>query len=233
MEPDYFIAILWLFWVAIILKKIANYRGIILFSYLLLIVSLFSIIFWGSYIDKYLGTNIFDLTWKVFTKIDVLLGRSSRFEEFGLLNPDQHIIPVWEWSDAYINKTKIIFENHFGLGFVFGIVGPFLKETLRRPEFIPFFIEGIIIIMTPIILFLYIIVKKLFNYNNINCLNYIYGVIPAIILVMIVHALFGILNPGTAIRWRVNFELLFYFAPMLLYFNILESKNEKNNSLSS
>ena len=50
---------------------------------------------------------------------------------------------------------------------------------------------------------------------------------------MIIHAYFGILNPGTAIRWRVNFELIFYFAPLLIYFNLKSSKNENNNSLSS
>tara|TARA_B110001469_G_C9488516_1_gene244568 strand:+ start:57 stop:185 length:129 start_codon:yes stop_codon:yes gene_type:complete len=39
---------------------------------------------------------------------------------------------------------------------------------------------------------------------------------------IIIHAPFGILNPGTAIRWRVNFELIFYLAPILIY---MKSKN--------
>jgi hypothetical protein len=235
LRPHYFICIPWLFWVAVVLKKQSNYKCIFLFSYLFIIISFFSIIFWGSYIDNYFGTNLFDITWRAYTSIDSSMGRSTRFDELGLAAPD-HFFTVnsrWIGNEAYKDISSRNFQNYFGLGFIFGIVGPFLKETVRRPEFIPFFIEGIIILISPIILFLYMKVKKLFNYKDINCLNYIYGVFPAIILVMIVHALFGILNPGTAIRWRVNFELIFYFAPMLLYFNILESKNEKNNSLSS
>jgi hypothetical protein len=43
----------------------------------------------------------------------------------------------------------------------------------------------------------------------------------AIIILVLVHAPFGILNPGSAIRWRVNFELIFYMAPLLLF---LEAK---------
>ena len=75
--------------------------------------------------------------------------------------------------------------------------------------------------------------KNLYKSDNINCLNYIYGVLPTIVLIMLIHAFFGVLNPGTAIRWRVNFELIFYFAPLLLYFNLLESKNENNITSSS
>ena len=56
---------------------------------------------------------------------------------------------------------------------------------------------------------------------------------PAIFLLMIIHAYFGILNPGTAIRWRINFELIFYFAPYLIYLNLKEFKNEKNSTFSS
>ncbi|MDC1280808.1 hypothetical protein N8Z28_00835 [bacterium] len=235
LRPHYFICIPWLFWVAVVLKKQSYYKYIFLFSYLFIIISLFSIIFWGSYIDNYFGTNLFDITWRAYMSIDSSMGRSTRFDELGLASFDHQLMKNSRWTgnEAYKDILSRNFQNYFGLGFIFGIIGPFLKETLRRPEFIPFFIEGTIILISPIILFLYMKIKKLFNYKDINCLNYIYGVFPAIILVMIVHALFGILNPGTAIRWRVNFELIFYFAPMLLYFNILESKNEKNNSLSS
>ena len=231
LRPHYFICIPWLFWVSVILKTKLNHKSIILFSYLFIILSLFFILFGGSYIDDYFNINLFDIQSRAFHAIDVS-ARASRFDYLGLSNPDHHFSPH-KWDVLHLKKTLLIFQNYFGLGFFFGIIGPFLNETIKRPEFIPFFIEGIIILISPIILFLYIRVKKLFSYNNIYCLNYIYGVLPAIILVMIIHAYFGVLNPGTAIRWRINFELIFYFAPMLLYFNITESKNEKNNSLPS
>ena len=120
----------------------------------------------------------------------------------------------------------------FIIGFFYGIIGPFIEETIKRPEFLPFFIEGIIILSAPSIFLIYFKYKKI-NKKNIYYLNYIYGVLPAIILVMIFHSFSGIFNPGTAIRWRINFELLFYFAPYLIFLNLKELKNEKNLTLSS
>jgi len=38
----------------------------------------------------------------------------------------------------------------------------------------------------------------------------------------IIHAPSGILNPGTAIKWRVNLELIFNLATNLIY---MRSKN--------
>ena len=124
-------------------------------------------------------------------------------------------------------------NNLFFVGFIYGIIGPFYEEVINRFEFIPFFIEGVIIMSFPIIIFIRMLIIQKNIFNNINFLNYVYGLFPAIILVMIVHAFFGLFNPGTAIRWRINFELIFYFAPFLLYFKNLEIKNEKNNTFPS
>ena len=113
------------------------------------------------------------------------------------------------------------FISHLDTGMLFGIVGPFPSELLHRPEFIPFFIEGIIILISPLIIGIFLFKKTRKTKNNIYILNFIYGVVPAIIIVALVHAPFGVLNPGSAIRWRVNFELIFYMAPLLLF---LEAK---------
>ena len=113
------------------------------------------------------------------------------------------------------------FISHLDTGMLFGIVGPFPSELLDRPEFIPFFIEGIIILISPLIIGIFLFKKTRKTKNNIYILNFIYGVVPAIIIVALMHAPFGVLNPGSAIRWRVNFELIFYMAPLLLF---LEAK---------
>ena len=65
------------------------------------------------------------------------------------------------------------------------------------------------------------VVKIIKNNNHIYFLNFIYGVVPAIIIAALIYAPFGILNRSSAIRWRVNFELIFYMAPLLLF---LEAK---------
>ena len=165
--------------------------------------------------------NLFDIRWRAFSSIDIN-GGASRNYDLGFDKLD------------LANSQNVLkhFNKFFGLGFVFGIVGPLPGELINRLEFLPFFIEGVVILLSPLLILFLLIKSNLYKYDNINCLNYVYGVLPTIILIMLVHAFFGILNPGTAIRWRVNFELIFYFAPFLLYSNILESKNENNSHTS-
>ena len=228
LRPHYALCLPWLFWVAIILKKTSNYKLIFLASYLSLLVIIIFIIFFGEHIDNFFKVNLFDLRWRALSGIDID-GRASRHFDLGL---DKHITNRGDISNHFVtqwNTTAALkdFNHFFGLGFIFGIIGPFISEVIARPIFTPFFIEGIIILFSPLIILSLIIKNKLYSKNDVNCLNYIYGVLPAIIILMIVHAFFGILNPGSAIRWRVNFELIFYFAPLLLYFNILELNNKK------
>ena len=50
-------------------------------------------------------------------------------------------------------------------------------------------------------------------------LFFYYMIFPSLIILVIIHSPFGILNPGSGIRWRVNFETIFYLTPLLLYLN--------------
>lgn len=121
--------------------------------------------------------------------------------------------------------TLEAFKSKMSIGIVFGIIGPLPSELVRRPEFIPFFIEGIVVLIAPFAIG-FILFKKTREINNhVYFSNLIYGVVPAIIILVLIHAPFGILNPGSAIRWRVNFELIFYMAPLLLF---LEAKKNEH-----
>lgn len=117
--------------------------------------------------------------------------------------------------------TLEAFKSQISTGMLFGIIGPLPSELLCRPEFIPFFIEGIVVLIAPLAIGFILFKKTLEIKNHIYFSNFIYGVAPAIIILVLTHAPFGILNPGSAIRWRVNFELIFYMAPLLLF---LEAK---------
>jgi hypothetical protein len=222
LRPHYAICLIWLFWAAFILKNTSNYKLLIFIPYCITICIFLLIIFFGENIDPLIKMNIFDLRWTAFSAIDVN-GGASRHYDLGFNNL------------ALANQQNLLkhFNSFFGLGFIFGIVGPLPSELINRPEFIPFFIEGLTILISPLLILFFLIKRNLYKSDNINCLNYIYGVLPTIVLIMLIHAFFGVLNPGTAIRWRVNFELIFYFAPLLLYFNLLESKNENNITSSS
>jgi hypothetical protein len=93
--------------------------------------------------------------------------------------------------------------------------------VLKRIEFLPFFIEGVIILLSPLLIYILasrhalpqeVLFKKIFWW----CL------IPAILMLMLIHAPFGLLNPGSATRWRTNFEQIFYLAPLLLLYRFID-----------
>mgnify|MGYP001499409492 CR=1 FL=1 len=235
LRPHYTFPIFWLFWVVFIIKNFKNFKPVLFCSLFLALTSCLYIIFFGGYIDNYLSTNLFDLRWRAFTAID-FNAKASRFFElgFGNFQNDVNIVAgkvVFASDEAYELISQKM-NSFFITGFFYGIIGPFVEETTKRPEFLPFLIEGIVILSIPFMFLIYLKYKKI-NNKNIFYLNYIYGVLPAIILVMIIHSLFGIFNPGTAIRWRINFELIFYFAPYLIYLNLKELNNEKNSTFSS
>jgi hypothetical protein len=124
-----------------------------------------------------------------------------------------------------IIQTLEAFKSQMSTGMLYGIIGPLPSELLRRPEFIAFFIEGIAVLIAPLAIGFILFKKTLEINNNVYFSNFIYGVLPAIIILVLIHAPFGILNPGSAIRWRVNFELILYMAPLLLF---LEAKKNEH-----
>ena len=130
-------------------------------------------------------------------------GFSSRHAFFNI-DPTQ---PFLEFD------RSLIFKYSF-----FSIIGPFPTE-LDRIEFIPFFLEGLAILLVPFFTLLYFLNE---NKNDKYSLLFKLSVLPAILMTFVIHAPFGILNPGSAIRWRVNFELLFYAYPLILI--LLSSK---------
>ncbi len=237
LRPHYTICIIWLFYAAIIIGKTNYFKEILIISYLLILSFLLIILFLGNELDSILKINFFDIRWRAFASIDIK-GNASRHIDLGLLDVANKNLckgnTLCDW--ILIGNKKFLLESqftqYFGTGFIFGIVGPFPNEVLERPEFAPFFLEGVMILFSPLVFLIIIKSFQKFNDRNVYFLNYVYGVLPAIFLVMLIHAFFGILNPGTAIRWRVNFELIFYFAPLLIFFNIHEFKNDKDNTLS-
>ena len=52
----------------------------------------------------------------------------------------------------------------------------------------------------------------------------------AILALLVLHAPFGLLNPGSATRWRVNFESAFHMAPLLLLYGFLDNDLHENHS---
>ncbi len=204
LRPHYTISLLWLAFSALVIKNnMFNFK-------------IFSVIKAESYKE---ANN----------RVIILLFITTIFGIAYLLMPeltDRGYNGIDTMARASRNLTLNIhtleaFKSHMSTGMLFGIIGPLPSELLRRPEFLPFFIEGIVILIAPFAIGFILFNKTQGTKSHIYFFNFIYGVVPAIIILLLIHAPFGILNPGSAIRWRVNFELIFYMAPLLLF---LEAK---------
>ena len=141
-----------------------------------------------------------ELLWRAFAGIEAS-ARASRFELFGI-------------APMSVDGFQA-FKSYIPLGTLIGVVGPLPFEVFNRIEFLPFLIEGVLILLFPLMIYGWAIKHpppqiEVFNMMFWWCL------MPAVIILMVIHAPFGVLNPGSAVRWRTNFEQIFYLAPFLL-----------------
>jgi hypothetical protein len=204
-RPHYALAFGWLFLSIYVLKKFQKNAPIVLLASLFLFAIISYFYIWN------------DLLLRGFGGIDPA-ARASRYELLDL-------IPFTD--EGFMQyKTKVI------LGMIWGIVGPLPSEVFIRLEFLPFFIEGVLIFLFPVIFIILAMRIKLQYKKNFYKILF-FCLVPAIFILLFMHAPFGILNPGTAIRWRVNFEQVFYLVLMLLFFRIMDVTSKENSSLPS
>ena len=104
---------------------------------------------------------------------------------------------------------------------IFSIIGPTPQEIFLRIEFVPFIFEGVLILIFPFLIYFYSLTQTYLNKKLFNKI-FFYSIITTLILLITIHAPFGILNPGTGIRWRVNFECIFYLLPFLIYIKCIK-----------
>ena len=200
LRPHYLVCIVWLYLSLVIVKYYYNYKNLIL-------ILSFTGLFFSCFIIIYSDTVL----WRALSSIEYY-ARASRFVDFNILPPqigsDLHLR-----DDIFIYFKEALIKN-----WIYSIIGPRFNEIFIRIEFIPFFIEGIFILSFPIICYLYALKMKINEFKKYKLL-FFYCLIPSLMLIILVHAPFGILNPGTGIRWRVNFETIFYITPLLIFFN--------------
>ncbi|QWD21895.1 hypothetical protein G6688_01745 [Polynucleobacter paneuropaeus] len=145
------------------------------------------------------------------------LARSSRFVSLGI--------------DPGSMAGYLKYKTSVPLGAVYGIVGPLPSEVWQRIEFLPFFIEGLLILFAPLLIYIYAL-KANFKAKPLFIKLFWWSLVPAMIMLMVLHAPFGLLNPGSATRWRTNFDQVFYFAPLLLLFGLMDNDKKTNPSSS-
>jgi len=205
LRPHYGVVIVWLFSATYLMKKLGSRAWYVMLALMAAAVVATYFFAWS------------DILYRGFGAIDDS-ARSSRFELFG-------IIP-------HVDEGFQRFKQFVPLGIIAGIVGPLPSEVLARPEFLPFFLEGLFVLLSPIFIYRYA-AKQEFSGKILFFRIYWWCLVPALLSLMILHAPFGLLNPGSATRWRTNFETLFYMAPLLLLFRLTDRNCHEDSTFSS
>jgi len=203
LRPHYAVAIAWIFVAVMLLKRWNKMAYPILAGLLIVGVLTFYLFVWENLL--YRGYGAIEYT-----------ARASRYLELGIL-PN---------TSAGFEK----FKSWMPLAVLVGIVGPFPSEVWRRIEFLPFFLEGVLILLSPVFIVFWVMRGKLQKRREFFQ-AFCWCLVPAILMLMVLHAPFGILNPGSATRWRTDFEQVFYLAPLLLMYRHMDDAHTKNHSL--
>jgi len=144
--------------------------------------------------------------------------RASRFAVFGI--------------DKKTSAGFELYKSLVPLGALLGIIGPMPTELFTRPVFIPFFMEGVLILLFPVGMYFYAC-KQSFQQKQLFKTIFWLSLVPAILALVVLHAPFGLLNPGSATRWRVNFEAIFHIAPFLLLYSFIDNDRHANHPFPS
>jgi hypothetical protein len=202
LRPHYAVILLW-FMVSISALKKWGFRG----SYRFLLV--FSITIIGL-----IYFNVWEeILFRGFTAIDPT-ARYSRYDYFQI-QPNA--------GNGSLEPGFIRFKELLFLGWIVGIIGPMPFEVFARPVLIIFMIEGFLILVSPAIFF-YIAYRLIIKRKNLFFYIFFLSLIPSYFYLIWIHAPFGLLNFGSAIRWRINFETAFYLFPFLLMLDFIYEK---------
>lgn len=196
MRPHYGIVLIWLFASTALVKRF-QVRAIplLLISYFCFALVIYYFV-WDNLLLRGFGGIEF-------------AARASRFDSLGIE------------PKSFLGFEK--FKSFIPLGIIIGIIGPLPSELITRIEFFPFFMEGVLILLLPFII-AFFVHKQVFAYKAIFFRIFLFCLLPGIFYLMVVHAPFGILNPGSAIRWRTDFEQILYLAPTLLFLRYMNEK---------
>ncbi len=201
LRPHYALAICWLFASTLLTEKLNKNAWI-----WLCLLALF-----GSAILLAFAWD--PLLYRGFGGIEPT-ARASRFVLFGI-EP----------------RTAAGFETYkslLPLGALLGIIGPLPAEVYLRPILLPFLLEGILLLLVPAIAYLYASKQSFAGKQRFEAIFWM-CLVPAILFLIVLHSPFGLLNPGSATRWRVNFEAIFHIAPILLLYGFLDNERHANH----
>ncbi|MDD2791240.1 MAG: hypothetical protein PHU40_11335 [Sulfurimonas sp.] len=124
-------------------------------------------------------------------------------------------------NTIWVNDYDVFYNAPYGM--FIGFFGPTLSEVLQKPIQGIAFIESIII-LSFFSFFLIRIVLKVINTSKINVFL-IAMLLMSLFWLLFVHYPFGVLNPGSAIRYRENFYGFLVVFLFYLYTRYIQSNS--------
>ena len=127
------------------------------------------------------------------------------------------------WGDPKATRESDFFAERYGVfkhllyGMFISFWGPTFDEMVKKPAQLFAGIESFVIVLVYGFLFLGAVIKAKFDAKIFWSFSFIF------LGILMVHYPFGIFNPGSAVRYRQNFHLLFAILLVYLY------KRNKNN----
>jgi len=123
-------------------------------------------------------------------------------------------------NTIWINDFDVFWNAPYGMFIAF--FGPTFSEAMARPIVMITFIESVFILILFCVTLLYIFVISVKSYR-LNIFLVSIFLAPSLWL-LFVHYPFGVLNPGSAIRYRQNF---YAFLVILIFYCFLEIKKQQ------
>ena len=138
-----------------------------------------------------------------FDGVDKVIGQSLVYFTIGLGDSSRNSWLPWnDVTSFYTNAWWAV---------PFGVIGPLPSEVLEKNIFAPAFLEGIFIFSLPFVACFTLVfrIKKNPESNLLYFYRLFFLVLPVVTAFLyFIHAPLGMMNPGSAIRYRTGFEYL-------------------------
>jgi hypothetical protein len=191
------------------------------------LIALFHILFF-VFITKKMNLKSYG---KLFLLISILIIDIYTLYYFsGIIDELSQLMVVHFQKDAGSTRVNEIWVNdgdffrNMPYGMFLSLLGPTLHEVIEKPVQSVVFIESIIIFIFWIILFSKAFIIDMIHKN----IHIVFWAVSLFLFFWItfVHYPFGVMNPGSALRYKENFYLIFIVLPVFLY--NLQYKNAKS-----
>lgn len=190
-------------------------------QYMIGLVSVFTYIYMTRSVFKSSYSKLFVFFVFIITSFCMLYALRDVINDYSYIMPAHFTLEAGSTrvNDIWVNDYDV-FRNAF-YGMFISFWGPTLSESIAKPTHLLVFMESLTI-LSVFFLLMAITCFKFIRNKMINIM-FISLIIITLSWILFVHYPFGVLNPGSAVRYRTNF---FSFFVVFIYFIYLKANNK-------